>query len=72
MLKADAQVNSLHAELSISLSPEGLWIQGEEGLNISTRTRNKLAAIANVLIERDQNANAAGLIKRSVPISERE
>jgi hypothetical protein len=71
LLKSDAQVSDLKAEISISLSTEGLWIEGAEG-RISPRTTRKLEVITNILIERDQNAETRGRITRPVPIYERD
>jgi TIR domain len=71
ILSADGEPNSLRAELSISISPEGLFIAGEEGQNLSVRARKKIEAIMGVLSERDLNGKATGRFNRSVPVRER-
>jgi len=70
-LASNANPNSLRAELAISLSPEGIFISGEEGRIPSPRTQKKIEAIMCVLSERNMNAMVDGILSRSVCVRER-
>ena len=64
-LPEDCKPGSLSAELSISLSPDGLWIAGENTIKPTARSQKKIAAILNAAVQKEAQAAGTEKLKRT-------
>lgn len=68
---ADVETGHLKAELTVSLSPEGLLVSGDKGGIPSRATRDKIEAIMAVAAKKNRPLDGAGQIRIPIPVKER-
>jgi hypothetical protein len=68
---ADIDAARIRATLTISLSPEGLYVAGDESQTPSPAFAKKIAAIMSVVVTKSDIEGDSGMIRRNIPVRER-
>jgi hypothetical protein len=70
--KPDARIASIKAEVTVSFCLEGLQIAGEEWQRPPPAAMRKIAAIMEVLMAKSQSNDSSNVVRRSLPVRERD